>query len=208
MLSHAALDRQVKTCDALDEQPAPVASAAVRARSVCRLGVIIESPVAEMAPLILLQWLAWHAGFTAAPKQPLPQSCDTGPMRELRWIQGRGWLSESPEKWPSSLRWGPVVQETLEHRFQASRAGAAGAALGPPIGRALLAGIDSESERPAGVLDLHWFMVHEIDFKLWAWSRGGAVVCRLLAADIAALSDEQACRVAGEAAAYRPHSIQ
>jgi hypothetical protein len=71
---------------------------------------------------------------------------------------------------------------------------------------AVLAGLESlgAPERPAGLLELSWALVHEVDFKAWAWKRAAATVCRLLCADVAGMSDGEAGRLAEAVAAYRP----
>ncbi len=76
------------------------------------------------------------------------------------------------------------------------------------LAAALAAGIASLPERPAGRLELSWFAVHPVDFRLWAWERSAATICRLMFPDVTAMPAAQATLVASEWAAALPRSAR
>jgi hypothetical protein len=63
---------------------------------------------------------------------------------------------------------------------------------------AIVAGLESVSDRPSGSLEIWCPFVHPVDLKEWAWERCAATMLRLLSSDVAALSDDEASRLAGD----------
>lgn len=63
---------------------------------------------------------------------------------------------------------------------------------------AVLAGLEAmpASDRPAGRLELAWFVIHPVDLKVWAWRNAAATMVRLLCADVSALDDGAAAALA------------
>jgi 6-phosphogluconolactonase len=69
--------------------------------------------------------------------------------------------------------------------------------------QAVAAGIASAPARPRGHLDVRLPFVHPIDLKPWTWERCAATMLRLMAADVAAMSDDAAASAAEAVAAWR-----
>lgn len=69
---------------------------------------------------------------------------------------------------------------------------------------AVKAGIESvpQHNRPTGLLDISYFTVHEVDFKSWAWRRAAATMCRLMCADVAVMTDDEAATLAAQFAQF------
>jgi len=96
-----------------------------------------------------------------------------------------------------ALQTGPGDELAVTLRLPADSAAAA------DVVHAVVTGVASVTDRPRGRLDIRIPYVHPIELKPWAWGRAAATMVQLLAADIAAMSDHAAARVAAKAAAWR-----